>query len=210
MDVYTFADKQIDWLGHASFRIRGSKTIYIDPWKLDNATRDGDVVMSTHFHYDHYNADDIKKCLAPGGTLLLPVADGGREFPDAHRLAAGEFFKEDGIVVQAIPSYNTNKKFHPQEHGGLGYIVEVDGIRIYHAGDTDVIGEMKMVTCDIVLLPVSGTYVMTADEAVEALRLINPVTAIPMHWGDIVGEEEDARKFAASAPCKVIIKDNPR
>lgn len=101
-----------------------------------------------------------------------------------------------GIPIEAVPSYNTNKSFHPKENGWLGFIVTLEGVRIYHAGDTDRIPEMESFQVDIALLPVSGTYVMTAEEAVEAARVMKPKVAIPMHYGAIVGSADDAKR-----PC---------
>ena len=100
-----------------------------------------------------------------------------------------------GMRIEAVPAYNFNKNFHPKANGWLGFIVEIDGVRVYHAGDTDFIPEMKTIRTDIALLPVSGTYVMTAEEAVQAALAINPAVAIPMHFGAIVGGASDAEAF---------------
>ena len=109
----------------------------------------------------------------------------------------------DGVHILAVPSYNTDKQFHPQANGWLGFIITIDGISIYHAGDTDVIPEMKSFNVDIALLPVSGTYVMTADQAVNAALDINPKIAIPMHYGAIVGDANDAETFKNKLAGKV-------
>jgi L-ascorbate metabolism protein UlaG (beta-lactamase superfamily) len=102
-----------------------------------------------------------------------------------------------------VPAYNTNKQFHTKDKGWVGYIFTVQGQRIYIAGDTDYISEMKNFKVDIALLPVSGTYVMTADEAVKAALDMKPKVAIPMHYGSIVGSEKDAKRFADSLKGKV-------
>jgi L-ascorbate metabolism protein UlaG (beta-lactamase superfamily) len=102
-----------------------------------------------------------------------------------------------------VPSYNTDKNFHPKSSGMLAFIVTVEGVRIYHAGDTDFIPEMNTIKTDIALLPVSGTYVMTAAEAVQAALAIKPQVAIPMHYNAIVGSEKDARLFAEKLQGKV-------
>ena len=95
--------------------------------------------------------------------------------------------------------------FHPREAGWVGYDVNVRGERLYHAGDTDVIPEMDEVSgVDVALLPVSGTYVMTAEEAAEAARSIQPRLAVPMHWGEHIGTEEDAERFAELTPVEVV------
>ena len=122
---------------------------------------------------------------------------------DVRVVKPGETLTIDGVKIEAVPAYNTNKQFHPKENGWLGFIVEMEGVRIYHAGDTDMIPEMKELKVDIALLPVSGTYVMTAAEAVEAALAIQPGLAIPMHYGSIVGGETDAEKFSAALKGKV-------
>jgi L-ascorbate metabolism protein UlaG (beta-lactamase superfamily) len=108
-----------------------------------------------------------------------------------------------GIEIEVVPSYNTNKKFHPKPNGWVGFIFKVKGQRIYLAGDTDYIPEMKNFKADIALLPVSGTYVMTAEEAVKAALDIKPKIAIPMHFGSIVGSQNDADRFSAGLKGKI-------
>ena len=112
-----------------------------------------------------------------------------------------------GIPIEAVPAYNTDKSFHPKRNNWLGFIITIDGKRIYHAGDTDLIPEMDTFTVDIALLPVSGTYVMTADEAIEAAKRLKPEVAIPMHYDAIVGSGEDAVRFktALEGICEVAV-----
>lgn len=198
----------IDWFGHDSFRYRGSKTVYFDPWKIHETLVDGDLILVTHSHYDHYSPEDIERVATSGATLIFPASMKEEvSFDHSRFMAPGESMDLDGILLEAIPAYNTNKKFHPRVNGWLGYVLTIDGIRIYHAGDTDLIDEMNSVSCDIALLPVSGTYVMTADEAIKATQMIGPKVAIPMHWGDIVGGRADAENFRVGASCPVVIKE---
>ena len=116
-------------------------------------------------------------------------------------LDPGGKFTIGKVEVEAVPAYNINKfrepgkVFHPREAKGLGFVLTMDGTRVYYAGDTDFIPEMKNIRCDVALLPVSGTYVMTAEEAAEAAAAINPQIAVPMHYGAIVGTADDAQKF---------------
>ena len=112
-----------------------------------------------------------------------------------------------GVQIEAVPAYNIDKDFHPQKNNWLGFIITVDGVRVYHAGDTDLIPEMDTFSVDIALLPVSGVYVMTADEAIEAARRLKPGIAIPMHYDSIVGSKKDAIKFkdALEGICEVAI-----
>ena len=124
----------------------------------------------------------------------------------------GEKVTVGSVTIEGVSAYNTNKfrepgkVFHPKEEQHLGYVITLDGTRVYFAGDTDVIPQMKSVRCDIALLPVSGTYVMTAEEAAEAAKVINPKVAVPMHYGAIVGSEADAKKFKSLVKnCQVEI-----
>jgi L-ascorbate metabolism protein UlaG (beta-lactamase superfamily) len=115
----------------------------------------------------------------------------------------GEKLEIDGVIIESLPAYNVNKKFHPKDKEWMGYVITLDGVCIYHAGDTDRIPEMKDVKADVALIPVSGTYVMTADEAAEAVLDVKPAVAIPMHYGTVVGTEKDAQRFAELLKGKV-------
>jgi L-ascorbate metabolism protein UlaG (beta-lactamase superfamily) len=194
--------KNISWLGHDGFRISGSKTVYIDPFQIEGGPA-ADLVLISHEHYDHCSPEDVDR-IAKGGTVIVTEANSaGKLSGDVRTLAPGESIEVDGVRIEAVPSYNIGKQFHPKDNGWLGFVVEMDGVRIYHAGDTDFIPEMKEIRTDIALLPVSGTYVMTAGEAVEAALAIGPKIAIPMHYGAIVGGAGDAEKFAAALKGKV-------
>ena len=198
----------IEWLGHASFRIRGSKVVYIDPWKIDGEPHDADIVLITHHHYDHLSPLDIGLVSKPETLLVMPeIAASKFAQPVGKVIAAGESFQVGEITIEAVKAYNTNKKFHPESDGGLGYILAMDNTRTYHAGDTDAIDEMEQVRCDIALLPVGGTYTMTAEEAVIAVEKINPAIVVPMHWGDIVGDRAHAEYVRDHVSCQVVIKE---
>jgi L-ascorbate metabolism protein UlaG (beta-lactamase superfamily) len=192
----------IHWLGHDSFRLDGSSTVYIDPWKLPAGAPSADLILVTHDHFDHFSAHDIARVTTPRTTLIGPASVTAQVDGVAMvTLSAGETATVGGVTVTAVPAYNIDKfrqpgeEFHPRAAGGLGYIVELDGRRIYHAGDTDAIPEMRDVRCDVALLPVSGTYVMTAEEAAEACRMIFASAVVPMHFGDVVGTAADAARF---------------
>ena len=199
------------WLGHDSFRIGGSRTIYIDPWRLQPGSPAADLILVTHDHYDHLSKDDIALISTPRTIVVGPAEVTGQLAGQTITVRPGETVTAAGVTVSAVPAYNTNKfrspgaPFHPREDGKVGYIIEHDGRRIYHAGDTDVIPEMAAVAVDIALLPVSGTYVMTADEAALAAATIQAGVIVPMHFGTIVGSLADAQRFAALSPTPVEI-----
>ncbi len=195
--------ENIKWLGHDTFKITGEKIIYTDPFKISKPDK-ADIILITHEHFDHFSPDDIKKLLGPNTTLVLPADCAGKIEAKEVVVKVGDKINVEGIEIEAVPAYNVNKNFHPKEKGWLGYIFKVSGKRIYIAGDTDYIPEMKSFkNIDIALLPVSGTYVMTADEAVQAALDIMPKIAIPMHYGSIVGEQKDAIHFSEKLKGKI-------
>jgi L-ascorbate metabolism protein UlaG (beta-lactamase superfamily) len=137
-------------------------------------------------------------------TVIVATPDCAKKLSgNIKTVRAGDKITVEGIEIEAVPSYNTNKKFHPKDNDWVGYIFTVQGQRIYLAGDTDYIPEMKNFKVDIALLPVSGTYVMTAQEAVNAALDINPRIAIPMHYDSIVGTKDDAKTFADGLKGKI-------
>lgn len=187
--------KNIKWLGHSGFAINAqNKVIVIDPFQIKKAVP-ADIILITHSHYDHCSIEDIDKIKKPD-TVIVTEAESAKKLSGNVRVVKpGDKINVSGIDIKAVEAYNTNKAFHPKTNGWLGFIITVDGIRIYHAGDTDLIPEMDKFAVDIALLPVSGTYVMTAKEAVEAAKRLKPEIAIPMHFDSIVGSKEDAVKF---------------
>ncbi len=197
--------KNIHWLGHDTFRIVGEKVIYTDPFKIRKEDT-ADIILITHSHYDHCSPEDVEKIQGPG-TVIVTVADCAGKFSgNVKTVRVGEKINVEGIGIEVVPAYNTNKEFHPKSKGWAGYIFTLKGERIYMAGDTDYIPEMKNFNADIALLPVSGTYVMTADEAVKAALDINPGIAVPMHYGSIVGSADDAKRFAEGLKGRIEVE----
>ncbi len=187
-------------LSHDSFRFDGPPVIYIDPWKLPAGGPLADLILVTHDHFDHCSPEDVKKVSGPT-TVVIACPSAAAKLPGARALRPGEATAVGEVKIEAVPAYNVNKfrspgvPFHPRAAGHNGYIVTIGGERLYHAGDTDHIPEMAGFRCDVALLPVSGTYVMTADEAAAAAADIRPAVAAPMHYGDIVGGAADVQRF---------------
>lgn len=200
----------IFWLGHDSFQLTGEKIVYIDPWKLGEGAEKADVILVTHDHYDHFSKDDIAKISKADTVIVAPQSVAQKFDGKITVVKPGDKLIANGISIEVVPAYNSNKKFHPKAAGHVGYIVSLNGKRIYHTGDTDLIPEMAQIKCDVALLPVSGTYVMTAIEAAEAANTLKPALAIPMHYGDpdVVGTRSDAEEFKrlAKVPVEILEK----
>lgn len=187
----------IKWLGHASLLLNiDNKNIYIDPWKLKEEHPKADIILVTHSHFDHYSEEDINK-IKKEDSILFSSEDVVNQTSLKNKKVIKPFeeVKIDNILIKGFPAYNINKDFHPKKNNWLGFIIEKDGISVYIAGDTDVIEEMKKLKVNIAILPVGGTYTMTESEAAEIVNEIKPDIAIPIHWGDIVGSIENAKRF---------------
>ena len=168
-----------------------------------------DAILITHNHYDHCSVADIGKIIKENTRIILTPDSQSKitKFETPIKMEIIEPGQEIGfgeVKISAVPAYNTDKAFHPKEEQGVGYIIKNNCIIIYHAGDTDFIPEMQKLTGYqqpdkqfVALLPVGGRFTMTFEEAAEAAKLIKPSLAIPMHWGSIIGTEEDAKEFVA-------------
>jgi len=189
--------KALKWYGHASFSVESDKIIYIDPWKIPKSAPKADLILVTHSHFDHLSPGDIN-LLKKEGTVIICSADSVSQLSgDVRAISPGQELEVQGIKIKAVPAYNASKPFHPRQNKWSGYIVTVEGVSIYHAGDTDFIPEMKdLGKINIALLPVGGKYTMNAEEAAKAANVIKADISIPMHYGaGVVGDEEDAEKF---------------
>ena len=193
---------KIEVLCHSSIRIEGEeKTVYIDPYRIKEEIMDADLILITHSHYDHCSEDDINKVKKDGtkvfvtNDLMDKALELGFEEENITVVMPNNSYKELNIEIDTIPSYNINKQFHPKENNWVGYILKLEGKKVYIAGDTDITEENKNVECDIALVPVGGTYTPDYKEAAELVN-IKPEVAIPMHYGELVGTKEDAERFS--------------
>jgi L-ascorbate metabolism protein UlaG (beta-lactamase superfamily) len=190
----------VQWLGHSTVKIwTEDSTVYVDPERVPESLHDATLVCVTHTHGDHYSPSDIAK-VSNDQTRFIGPLDVVQRYGSGQTIAPGQTIQLEGISVTAVPSYNTNKPNHPKSNNWVGFIIELSNKRIYVAGDTDLIEEMKTLgDIDVAFLPAGGTYTMNAVEAAEATGYIKCGLAIPYHWGQNVGTLSDAQRFAELA-----------
>lgn len=206
----------IEVLCHSSIKISKEKIIYIDPFKIEKEYKDADIIFITHSHYDHFSEEDINKIKKEDSKICITndleerTLNLGFSKENILIVKPNMKYKIDDIEFETIPSYNISKQFHPKENEWVGYIIKIDNIKYYIAGDTDITEENKKVRCDVAFIPVGGTYTMDSKEAAELANTISPQIAIPVHYGSIVGAKEDAEDFKTrldkNINCKILIK----
>ncbi len=193
---------EIVFLKHAGFKIKGSKVVYIDPYDIPKGSglEKADYILVTHDHFDHLDLSSIHELSTSNTTVIVPcgcVIEGYRTC----ELELGKETNLDGILVRCVPAYNIDKSFHPKGKG-VGWILEMDGIRIYHAGDTDFIPEMREVEVDVALIPVGGTYTMDLKDAKKAIKEIKAEKIVPMHFGTLPETKVDVTELKSD---KIVI-----
>ena len=205
--------ENLHWLGHDTFRIDRPATIYIDPWKLPPGSPAADLVLVSHHHYDHCSPDDVESVRQETTVVVANASAAAKLRSPVRVIGPGKSVTlrfpaktTAGVTIEAVPAYNIDKKFHPRDEGHVGFILHLGSERLYFAGDTDLIPEMTGLACDVALLPVSGTYTMTALEAARAAGVIRPRVAVPMHYGaGVAGSPDDAEVFRQQCPVPVVI-----
>ena len=188
--------------------------IYVDPLEIGNDVHDAVYILITHDHYDHFSPEDIRKVAKADSILVVPekMADKAQEVAGnvgkIETVKPGVYRELNGLEFETVPAYNLLKPFHPKSAEWVGYVLRIDGQRIYIAGDTDATKEAKAVKCEIALVPIGGTYTMDAKKAAELVNAIRPNVAVPVHYGSIVGKTSDGDVFAQNVkdPIKVEIK----
>ena len=198
---------ELKWLGHSGFLIKNHRVIYIDPYNVKPDLEKADIILITHSHYDHCSIADIRS-LVKKGTKIVLTADSQSKITrldlpiDIQIVEPNQELNFGELKISTFPSYNLDKQYHQKDEGWVGYVIKINDVIIYHAGDTDFIPEMQKLTGHkqqdkqfIALLPIGGKMTMNVEEAAEAAKLIKPSLAIPMHYGTIGGEIGDAEEF---------------
>ena len=208
--------EKIEVLCHSSIKINKGLVIYFDPFKIDREYHDADIIFITHSHYDHYSEEDINKVRKEDTQIVAPLdlLDNlltlGFTKNNITLVKPNETYTVKGLSFKTIPAYNTNKNFHPKANNWVGYLVTIDNMTYYIAGDTDITEENRKVSCDVAFIPIGGTYTMDYKEAAELINEIKSKVAIPTHYGKIIGNIKDGQKFAElinkEIECKIFIK----
>lgn len=200
----------------SSIRIRGSKTLYFDPWQIEGEPHDGDYVFVTHEHYDHFSPEDIMSAASFDGYLVIPASmahltTGITTIPSSHIITVkpGEKREIARLMVEVYPAYNQSKPFHKKGNGWVGYVITMDADRYYVAGDTDAIPEIRDIKSDVAFLPIGGTYTMDASAAAGLAKRLHPKVVIPTHYGSVVGSPVDGDFFQGLLPrdirCELLL-----
>ena len=212
MNSINYNNLQITHLGHASFRLETDNyTIYIDPYADDDYSKKADLILITHDHFDHLDLNKIKLISTPNTKIILSKScetiDSIKTISNATYISAGEQTNIEDIKITAVPSYNINKPYHPKDVKYVGYIIDINDTKIYHAGDTDLIPELNNIKdIDILLIPIGGTYTMDEKEAATATNIIQPKIVIPMHYNYIKGLEKNPENFVQNVYKTIEVK----
>lgn len=187
-------------LYHASIVLHDN--IYIDPYKIENETHNAKYIFVTHSHYDHLSIEDIEKVRNEDTIFfvtpdckekLLSIGVGEKRIVC---VAPNEIYKFGKIEVNVIAAYNVDKEYHPKENNWVGYLIKIQGVSYYIMGDTDKNEDNENIKCDVLFVPIGGTYTMDYKQAAEYTNLIKPKYVIPIHYNSIVGKKEDGDEFA--------------
>ena len=193
----------------SSIRIAGSKILYFDPFQIADTTHDADFIFITHEHYDHFEPESIAKIKKEGTFLIAPesmkkkvLSESGAVSDKCVFYNPGETHELEGIVIETIPAYNKLKPFHPKGNRWQGYIVKMNDVRYYVAGDTDVNADIQKAECDVALIPIGGHYTMDKKQAADYIANLKPKAVIPTHYGNVVGKPTDGSDFQNDLEAK--------
>lgn len=193
--------ENINWLGHASFFFsdaNGNRIYFVDPFELGERKLDkADLIFITHAHYDHFSPQDLDKIIKEATVIIAPPDILAQiQFPNERKQAVepNNSYDVKGFKFSTIPAYNNRpgrEEKHPRRNNWVGYIFELNGKKVYHAGDTDFTDEMrklKDLSLDVAMMPMGGNFTMDVDEMIEAANYIAAKVTIPMHYKRLLGE----------------------
>lgn len=202
--------ENIEVLTHSSIRITGGPTIYVDPFHIEQEVHDADIIFITHDHFDHFSVEDIEKVRKEDTVLVIPEKMKGQagKASCSRVVTVKSGMKEQlkGIEFEAVAAYNNMKPFHPKWNGWVGYVLTVNGVRIYIAGDTDMTKDNQLISCDVAMVPIGGKFTMDASQAAELVNVMKPKVAIPTHYGSIAGTKEAEEDFRAKVDPSIPVE----
>ncbi len=207
------------WYRQSAYRYRGDqRVVYIDPWGLTGDLPEADLVLITHYHFDHFSKDgdygdpnksfqpkgggDLAKIVGPRTVIVGPRDVAAECSGNVKPIAPGDRIEAAGIKIEAVPAYNLVKdrlEAHPRANRWVGYVIELEGRTYYHAGDTDHLPELERIKADVTFVPVGGTFTMDPSEAAGLVKKARPRLAVPMHYGFVVGERTFGERFKKEA-----------
>lgn len=193
-------------LFHSSVRLQGTKIIYIDPWQIEGEPHDADVILVTHDHHDHYSPEDIAKLSKETTILAAPASMADQVTGPLVAVEPGRAYEIGGIHVETVAAYNIGRPFHTKEKNYVGYLVELDGVRYFVAGDTDQNPENSTVSCDVAFVPCGGKYTMDAPQAVAFVNAIRPKIAVPTHYGAVTDSADAASVFSRNVDAGIAVE----
>lgn len=220
------------WYRQSAYCYRGDeRVVYIDPWGLTGDLPPADLILITHYHFDHFSKDgdfadpnkafqpkgggDLAKIIGPKTVIVAPRDVAAECSGDVKTVAPGDRIEAAGIKIEAVPAYNTVQErldAHPKDNRWVGYLIPLDGRTYYHAGDTDHLPELDRIKADVSFVPVGGTFTMDPTEAAGLVKTLAPRLAVPMHYGFVVGERTFGDRFkreAAPVDVQVLRPTNP-
>jgi len=208
--------KSLFWTGHAGFYLKTKEgIIYIDPYMVSGVKEKADLILITHAHFDHCSKKDIDKVIKSTTKIIAaPQCLSKKDYGNLEIAEPGFKSSFKNATVEAVPAYNIKSdrlSFHPRSNRWVGYVISFDGAKIYHAGDTDFINEMKALKdLDLALLPMGGTYTMDVNEAIGAANSIDSKHVAPMHYKNLLGRsgsELAEKRFMSGAQNALILKE---
>lgn len=202
----------VEWFGQSALKIKSDKIIYFDPYNIKNSFNDADLIFITHDHYDHFSKDDIKKCMKSDTIFVVPyflmnsLIELGIKKENIMSVKPNSSYNILNYFVKTILAYNENKPYHKMSDNYVSYVIKVNNIIYYIVCDSDCIILNTKVKCDILFVPVGGTFTMDYKEAAMFANLVHPKVAIPIHYGSIVGQKSDGANFVKELDKSIVGK----
>ena len=209
---------KITYLGHACFLLEGKKRILVDPFitgnplsPINNNEVDADLILVTHAHADHVG--DTREIAKRTGAKVIGMYDLAPIFPDVNYMGMNYGpTNVDGADIVMVPAWHSSS-YNGKEYGNAAGFVIRDDVTVYHAGDTFVFGDMKLIGetygIDVALLPIGGHFTMGPEEAAKAVELLGAKKVIPMHYNTFPPIRQDPEKFKALVGNAEVLILNP-